>query len=96
MSRILLRHALKPSCFTLLTIFGLQIGHLIGGALIVETIFALPGIGRLLVGAIFNQDVHLVQGCILLIAVVYVVINFMVDMLYTFIDPRIRRAATGG
>lgn len=95
-SRILFRHALRPSCFTLLTVFGLQIGHLIGGALIVETIFALPGMGRLLVGAIFNQDVHLVQGCILLTAMAYVVINFIVDRLYAAIDPRLRRATASG
>ena len=94
--RILFRHALRPSSFTLLTILGLQIGHLIGGALIVETIFALPGIGRLLVGAIFNQDVNLIQGCILLIAVAYVAINFIVDVLYAIIDPRIRKGAAVG
>lgn len=94
--RILINHALRPSSFTLVTIFGLQIGHLIGGALIVETIFALPGIGRLLVGAIFNQDTNLIQGCILLISVAYVVINFIVDILYTIIDPRVRKGAAVG
>lgn len=93
---ILFRHALRPSSFTIMTVFGLQIGHLIGGSLIVETIFALPGIGRLLIGAIFNQDTYLIQGCILLIAVGYVVINFTVDILYTIIDPRIRKGAAIG
>lgn len=90
---ILLKHALRPSSFTLLTILGLQIGHLIGGTLIVETIFALPGIGRLLVGAIFNQDIYLIQGCILFISIAYVGINFLVDILYTILDPRIHRGA---
>lgn len=90
-SRILLSHALRPSSFSLITILGLHIGHLIGGALIVESIFALPGIGRLLVGAILNQDADLVQGCILFIAIAYVMINFMIDVLYKVIDPRLRR-----
>ncbi len=90
-AHILFKHALRPSSFTLMTVFGLQIGHLIGGSLIVETIFALPGIGRLLIGAIFNQDINLIQGCILLIAVAYVGINFIVDILYTIVDPRIRK-----
>ena len=70
---ILFRHALRPSLFTLITILGMQIGHLIGGALIVETIFALPGIGRLLVAAIYGRDFIMVQGCILFISVAYVI-----------------------
>jgi peptide/nickel transport system permease protein len=87
--RILLRHALRPSCFTLLTIFGLQVGHLIGGALIIETVFALPGIGRLMIGAIFAQDSTIVQGCVLFIATGYLLINFLVDLGYRLLDPRI-------
>jgi peptide/nickel transport system permease protein len=94
--QILFKHALRPSLFTLLTLLGLQIGHLIGGALIVETIFALPGIGRLLVNAIFNQDTNLIQGCILVISIAYVVINFIVDILYTVIDPRVTKGAFVG
>ncbi len=90
-SHILLRHALRPSLFTLITILGMQIGHLIGGALIIEVIFALPGIGRLLVGAIYGQDFMMVQGCVLLIAVAYVVVNSLVDFCYFVLDPRIRR-----
>ncbi len=89
--RILLRHALRPSCFTLVTILGIQIGNLIGGALIVETIFALPGIGRLLINAIFARDFITVQGVILFITVGYVVVNFFVDLFYSFLDPRIRK-----
>jgi len=87
--RILMGHALRPSLFTLTTVLGLHIGHLIGGALIVEMIFALPGMGRLLISAIFAQDTHLVQGCILFITVGYVLINFGVDMLYLLLDPRL-------
>lgn len=87
---ILFRHALRPSSFTLITIFGLQVGNLIGGALIVEQIFALPGIGRLLIAAIYGRDYPMVQGCILFIAIAYVTINFAVDIMYSVLDPRIR------
>jgi peptide/nickel transport system permease protein len=89
-SRILLVHALKPSSLTLVTVTGINIGRLIGGALIIETIFALPGIGRLLVGAIYARDFIILQGCVLFVAVGFVMVNFIVDMLYAVLDPRIR------
>src|SRR5882672_549384 len=89
-SRILFVHALKPSSLTLVTITGINIGRLIGGAVIVETIFALPGIGRLLVGAIGTRDLIILQGVVLLVAAGFVVMNFIVDMLYALLDPRIR------
>ena len=89
-SRILFVHALKPSSLTLITITGINIGRLMGGTVIVETIFALPGIGRLLVGAIGTRDLIILQGAVLCIACGYVLMNFIVDMLYAVIDPRIR------
>src|SRR5712672_3818396 len=89
-SRILLVHALKPSSLTLVTVTGINIGRLIGGAVIVETIFALPGIGRLLVGAIYARDFIILQGVVLFVATGFVVVNFIVDMLYAVLDPRIR------
>jgi peptide/nickel transport system permease protein len=89
-ARILLVHALKPSSLTLVTVAGINIGRLIGGALIVETIFALPGIGRLLVGAIYARDFIILQGVVLFVAVGFVIVNFVVDMLYAVLDPRIR------
>jgi peptide/nickel transport system permease protein len=89
--KVLLHHALRPSSFTLITVLGIQIGRYIGEAVIVETIFALPGIGRLLVNAIYDRDYMMVQGCILLVTVGYVAINSVVDILYTVLDPRIRR-----
>jgi peptide/nickel transport system permease protein len=89
-ARILLVHALKPSSLTLVTVTGINIGRLIGGTLIVETIFALPGIGRLLVGAIYARDFIILQGAVLFVAVGFVVVNFIVDMLYAVLDPRIR------
>jgi peptide/nickel transport system permease protein len=89
-ARILLVHALKPSSLTLVTVTGINIGRLIGGALIVETIFALPGIGRLLVGAINARDFIILQGVVLFVAGGFVLINFAVDILYAVLDPRIR------
>jgi peptide/nickel transport system permease protein len=89
-ARILFVHALKPSSLTLVTVTGINIGRLIGGALIVETIFALPGIGRLLVGAIYARDFIILQGVVLFVATGFVMVNFIVDMLYAVLDPRIR------
>ncbi len=92
---ILFQHALRPSCFTLITLFGIQIGHLIGGAVIVESIFALPGIGSLLISGIYGRDYPMVQGCILVVTLAYVMINFIVDILYVLLDPRIRSQQSG-
>ena len=89
-SRILLVHALKPSSLTLVTVTGINIGRLIGGTGIVESIFALPGIGRLLLGAIYTRDLIILQGVVLFVAFGYVLMNFIVDMLYAVLDPRIR------
>jgi peptide/nickel transport system permease protein len=89
-SRILLVHALKPSSLTLVTVTGINIGRLIGGTVIVESIFALPGIGRLLLGAIYTRDLIILQGVVLFVAFGYVLMNFIVDMLYAVLDPRIR------
>jgi peptide/nickel transport system permease protein len=88
--RILLVHALKPSSLTLVTVTGINIGRLIGGAVLIETIFALPGIGRPLIGAIYTRDFVIVQGVVLFVATAFVLVNFMVDMLYGALDPRIR------
>ena len=89
-SRILLVHALKPSSLTLVTVTGINIGRLIGGTVIVESVFALPGIGRLLLGAIYTRDLVILQGVVLFVACGYVLMNFIVDMLYAVLDPRIR------
>lgn len=89
-SRILLGHALKPSSFSLVTVVGLTLGSLIGGALVVEIIFGIPGIGRLLFDAISRRDYIVVQGVVAFIAVGYVLVNLVVDILYVFLDPRVR------
>lgn len=87
--RILLRHALRPSSFSLLTVVGVQVGAIIGGSVVIETLFALPGIGRLLFDSVVQRDLIMVQGVALVIAVSYVLVNFLVDLLYSLLDPRI-------
>lgn len=87
--RILFRHALRPSSFSLLTVAGVQVGAIIGGSVVIETLFALPGVGRLLLEAVLVRDLLMVQGVALVIAVSYVVVNFTVDILYSYLDPRI-------
>ena len=91
--RVLFRHARRPSSLSLATVLGVQVGVALGGSVIVETIFALPGIGRLLVDSIFQRDLMIVQGVVLFIAVVYVLANFAVDLLYSVLDPRIRKGS---
>lgn len=90
--RILLHHAFRPSTFTLVTVAGLNIGRLVGGALVVEVLFAIPGVGRLVVESIGKRDYLMVQGSVLVIASAYVIVNFLVDLLYGVLDPRIRHA----
>jgi ABC-type dipeptide/oligopeptide/nickel transport system permease component len=84
------RHALKNALIPVVTVIGLQLGTLIGGAVITEYVFALPGVGRLVVDAVFARDYPLVQGVVLLIAVGFILSNLVVDLLYGWIDPRIR------
>jgi len=87
---VIRRHALKNALIPVVTVLGLQLGTLIGGAVITEYVFALPGVGRLVVDAVFARDYPLVQGVVLLIAVGFILSNLMVDLLYGLIDPRIR------
>lgn len=88
---ILMRDALRPSSFSLLTLAGLSLGHLIGGTVIVETLFSLPGMGNLIVQTAQQQDVKVVQAAVLVIAVIYVLLNTAVDLSLGFLDPRLRR-----
>lgn len=87
---VIYRHALKNAMLPVITLVGLQFGALLGGAVIVETIFAWPGIGRLLIESIFARDLPVVQGVVLIFAFTFVCINLFVDILYAYIDPRIR------
>jgi peptide/nickel transport system permease protein len=86
---VILRHGLRNSLIPVTTVVGLQFGGLLGGAVIIEAVFARQGIGQLLVGALQARDFPLAQGCVLFIALVYVLVNLAVDVLYAFIDPRI-------
>ncbi len=83
------KHALKNALIPLVTVAGMQFGFLIGGTVIIETVFAWPGVGRLVVQAIFNRDYPLVQASVLVLAVVFVVVNLIVDLLYVYLDPQI-------
>jgi peptide/nickel transport system permease protein len=89
-TRVLIRHGFKNALIPVVTIFGLQFGSLMAGTVIVETVFARPGIGRLIVTAILAKDFPMVQGIVLLIATTYVVVNLLVDISYGILDPRIR------
>jgi ABC-type dipeptide/oligopeptide/nickel transport system permease component len=88
--RAVVRHAFRNSLIPVITLIGLQFGAVLTGAVITETIFSWPGIGRLLIQSIGFRDYPLVQGCILLIAVTYVAMNLVTDLLYGLVDPRIR------
>ena len=89
---VVYRHALKNAFIPVMTVLGLQIGGLLGGAFIVEQIFAIPGLGRLTVNAIFGRDFPIVQGVVLFFALTYLFVNLIVDLAYAWLDPRIRYA----
>lgn len=83
------RHVLRNSCIPIVTLIGMQIGGLMGGTVVIEQIFSLPGLGQFMLTGISQRDYPVVQGCVLFIAFVYVIVNLLVDILYTYIDPRI-------
>lgn len=89
---VMLRHALKNALIPVITVSGLQVGYLLGGAVIVEQVFTLPGIGRLLLDSIYGRDYPVVQGTVLVVAVAFVLVNLIVDLLYAVLDPRISYA----
>ena len=88
---VVYRHALRNAMIPVLTVLGLQFGALLAGAIVTETIFSWPGVGRLTIQAISNRDYYLVQGCILAIGLTYVAVNFLTDVLYSVANPRIRQ-----
>ena len=87
---IMTRHALRPSLFSLITVFGVSTGALIGGSLVIENIFSIPGIGSEIVTSVIRDDFPVVLGSVVVIATGFVVINFFVDLFYTWLDPRVR------
>jgi peptide/nickel transport system permease protein len=94
-SRIVLVHALRNSLIVVTTIVGLQLGTLISGAVVTEQIFVLPGFGKLTIDAVFTRDYPMIQGVVLVTATAYIVINLLVDLLYSVIDPRVRVGGVG-
>lgn len=87
---ILIGHALRPSSLSLVTVIGINLGRLVGGAVIIETLFAIPGIGQMLVNAVYQHDHFAIQGVVLVVATGFVLINIAVDMAYALLDPRVR------
>ncbi|MWA01607.1 ABC transporter permease subunit [Actinomadura sp. LD22] len=88
--RVLIVHVLRNALFPLVTVVGLNVGRLLGGAVVVESIFALPGVGRLMIDSILQRDLPMVQGVVLFLAIAYVLVNLLVDVIYTLLDPRVR------
>jgi peptide/nickel transport system permease protein len=87
---ILFVHALKNAAVPIVTVIGLGVAGLIGGTVVIETVFAIPGIGRLTVDAVLRRDYPVIQGVVLIFSFVYVLVNLLIDLLYTVLDPRIR------
>ena len=88
--RVVVRHGLKNALIPIVTVVGVQAGYLLGGAVLTETVFAWPGVGTLMVQGILARDFPLVQGCVLVVALGFVLVNLAVDLLYAYLDPRIR------
>jgi peptide/nickel transport system permease protein len=86
---VIIKHALKNALIPIITVIGLQFGHLLGGAVLTETVFAWPGLGRLIVDSILARDYSMIQGAILIFGLLYILVNLVTDLLYAYIDPRI-------
>ncbi len=89
---VLVRHALRNALIPIVTVIGISLGILLGGSAVIETVFVLPGVGQLVVRSLYNRDLPVIQGLILYVAVIYVVVNLVVNVLYTVLDPRLRPA----
>ncbi|HVE53108.1 MAG TPA: ABC transporter permease, partial [Ramlibacter sp.] len=89
-NRVVLKHALRNALVPIVTVIGLTVALMIGGAVVTETVFGLPGVGNLVVSAVIRRDYPVIQGALLVVAVIYVVINFLIDLLYTVVDPRVK------
>jgi peptide/nickel transport system permease protein len=87
---VLMRHALRNALIPIVTVIGINLGILLGGSAVIETVFVLPGVGQLVVRSLYNRDLPVIQGLILYVAVIYVLVNLVVDILYTYLDPRLR------
>ena len=94
--KIITRHALRNALPPIVTVIGLQIGHILGGAVVIENIFSWPGVGGLLIDAINAKDTPMIEGCVLMIAFGYAVVNLLVDIVYAFLDPRLKYSGEDG
>ena len=88
--RVIFRHALRNALVPIITVVGLTVASLMGGAVVTETVFSIPGVGRLVVQSVLRRDYPVIQAAILLVATIYVMVNLMVDLVYIWVDPRIR------
>ena len=88
--RVVMKHAFKNALIPVLTVLGLTAALLVSGAVVTETVFGLPGVGNLVVSAVLRRDYPVIQGALLIVAALYVLINFLIDMLYLLVDPRVR------
>lgn len=87
---VIVKHAVRNGLVPTVTVIGIQLGHLLGGSVLVETVFAWPGIGRLMIQSIQSRDIPMVEGCIILFALIYALVNLLVDLIYAAVDPRMR------
>jgi peptide/nickel transport system permease protein len=87
---LVMKHALRNASLPIITVIGLQVGYLLGGAVIIEEIFSLPGVGRLIVSSVTDRNYLVAQSAILVVVALFVLVNFVVDVLYGLLDPRIR------
>jgi peptide/nickel transport system permease protein len=87
---VVMKHALRNAMIPILTVVGLTVAVLLGGAVVTETVFGLPGVGNLVVQAVLRRDYPVIQGALIVIAGIYVLVNLVIDLLYTLIDPRVR------
>jgi peptide/nickel transport system permease protein len=94
-SAVVLRHALRNALIPIVTVVGLTVASLMGGAVVTETVFSIPGVGRLVVQSVLRRDYPVIQAAILLVATIYVMVNLLVDLLYVWVDPRIRFVEEG-
>ena len=94
--QIISGHALSNALPPIVTVIGLQIGHILGGAVVIENIFSWPGVGGLLIDAINAKDTPMIEGCVLMIAFGYAVVNLLVDIVYAFLDPRLKYSGEDG
>jgi peptide/nickel transport system permease protein len=92
-SSVIFKHALRNAAIPITTVIGMQAGYLLGGAIVIEQVFSLPGVGRLVLDGVLQRNYPVVQGAVLVVAVMFIAVNLFADVLYTVLNPRLRRSA---